>query len=89
MSRLKILYFYGKEPYRLNGDLFDNNELYKLGERLRKQLADFTDEINEENGHIAIYVSHHNPIDGGFHCEIRVENISDNLRKKMLDAEVL
>lgn len=90
MSRLKILYFYGKEPYRFMDDA-DSHKVQKIGEDLRSKLAEFSEAINEENGHVAVYVApapRHDPYKN-FNFHVAIEGVSAPLRDKIHKAGVL
>jgi hypothetical protein len=89
MSRLKLLYFYGTNPYDFNSNLLNRVTLDKLGEETRKKFDQFADEINAEDGHIAIYVSPQHGHQQELHYEVKIEMISPRLREKIHQSGIL
>ena len=90
MSALKILYFQGTEPYHFKDDT-EKKELHQIGENLRQKLSHFTEDINTENGHIAVYVTpttRHDPYKN-FNFHVAIEGVSAHLHEKIKKAGAL
>ncbi len=83
MGEIKVKYFYDGEPYRLNGNRFDIQQILAATKRFQQQYEQFADEINAEGGFLAIHLSQSNLLDKGIHYEVNIEHIPDLLREKI------
>jgi len=60
MNEIPVQYFLNNQPYRLNGDYFDQNHVQSITLQLQKVYMPFAEKINSQNGVLAIHLSHPN-----------------------------